>query len=258
MEKGLVSVIMPSWNTADYIRESICSVLNQTYDHLELIIVDDCSSDNTLEVVSKFKDNRIHFFSNEENLGAAMTRNKALQHAKGEWIAFLDSDDLWQPDKLEKQVGFMNKYGIKFSYHNYEKIDESGESLGIMVTGPNVVTQKKMYHYGYPGCLTFMYSSEHFGLIQIDDIKKNNDYAILLKLCKIENCHLLPENLAKYRIRRSSISHDKFLKKLRSHFDLFYKCDKQPFSKSFFYSIRNMYYGLEKKILYETRGVEDE
>ena len=108
---GLVSIIMPSWNTAKFIGETIQSVKNQTYTNWELLIVDDCSTDNTDEIVASFKDDRIRYFHNEKNSGAALTRNKALREAKGEWIAFLDSDDLWAPTKLEHQINFMKKNG---------------------------------------------------------------------------------------------------------------------------------------------------
>ena len=120
---GLVSIIMPSWNTERFIAETIQSVLDQTYTNGELIIVDDCSSDNTDEVVASFKDERIKYLHNEKNSGAALTRNKALREAKGEWIAFLDSDDLWMPEKLEKQIYFMESNGYAFSYTSYEEID---------------------------------------------------------------------------------------------------------------------------------------
>ena len=253
MIKGLVSVIMPSWNTGRFIAKSIQSVIEQTYTNWELLIVDDCSSDNTDEVIANFHDKRIFYFKNEKNVGAALSRNRALREAKGEWIAFLDSDDLWEPQKLEKQLVFMNQNGYVFSYHNYEKIDEEDRSLHIHVSGPEIVTKQDMYNYGYPGCLTFMYSAEALGLIQIKDIKKNNDYAILLKLCKKADCYLLKENLAKYRIRKKSISHDKISKKLKSHYDLFHLCDEQPAPVAIWYACRNMWYGLMKKKKYEKR-----
>ena len=211
MIDGLVSIIMPSWNTGRFIAESIQSVIDQTYTKWELLIVDDCSTDNTDEVVEPFLcDTRIKFFHNEKNSGAALTRNRAMREAQGEWIAFLDSDDLWDPAKLEKQISFMNSHGYVFSYHDYVKIDEEDKPLNIYVTGPEVVTRQKMYNYGYPGCLTFMYNARSMGLIQIKDIKKNNDYAILLKLCKKADCYLLKENLAKYRIRKKSVRHPYF------------------------------------------------
>ena len=253
MIDGLVSIIMPSWNTGRFIAESIQSVINQTYQKWELLIVDDCSTDNTDEIVASFQDERIRYFHNDHNSGAALTRNYALREAQGEWIAFLDSDDLWLPEKLEKQLNFMNRNGYVFSYHEYVKIDEESRPLNVYVSGPDTVTKRKMYHYGYPGCLTFMYSAKALGLIQIKDIKKNNDYAILLQLCKKANCYLLKENLAQYRIRKKSISHDKLSKKLKSHFDLFHYCDEKPALVALWYACWNMYFGLMKKRMYERR-----
>lgn len=256
MVEGLVSIIMPSWNTAKFIAESIQCVVKQTYQNWELIIVDDCSTDNTDEVVASFlKDKRIKYLHNEKNSGAALTRNKAMREAQGEWIAFLDSDDLWTHDKLEKQVSFMKENGFVLSYTEYEKIDEEDKPLNIYVTGPDVVNKKKMYNYDYIGQLTMMYSAKHFGLIQIKDIKKNNDYAIRLRLYKKPGteAHLLKENLAKYRIRKKSISHDKISKKLRSHYDLFHLCDEKSALLAFWYAGWNMWYGFWKKRNYERK-----
>lgn len=253
MKDELVSIIMPSWNTGRFISDSIQSVLDQTYKNFELIIVDDASTDNTDKIINSFKDTRIKYYKNSQNEGAAKSRNLALRKARGKWIAFLDSDDLWMPEKLEKQIKFMKENNISFSYHNYEKIDEFSNPIGILVTGPKRITKKMMYRYGYPGCLTFMYEAKRFGLIQIKDIKKNNDYAILLKLCKLSDCFLLNECLAKYRIRKVSISHDKFFKKFKSHVDLFFVCDNKKYIISLFYAIQNMIFGLNKKIKYEKK-----
>lgn len=256
MVDGLVSIIMPSWNTAKFIAESIQCVINQTYQNWELLIVDDCSTDNTDEVVAPFlEDKRIKYLHNEKNSGAALTRNKAMREAQGEWIAFLDSDDLWTPDKLEKQVSFMKENGYVLSYTEYEKIDEEDKPLNIYVTGPYVVNKRKMYNYDYIGQLTMMYSAKHFGLIQIKDIKKNNDYAIRLKLYKKAGteAHLLKENLAKYRIRKKSISHDKLSKKLKSHYDLFHMCDEKSAIAAVWFACWNMWFGLLKKRNYEKK-----
>lgn len=250
---GLVSIIMPSWNTERFIAETIQSVLDQTYTNWELIIVDDCSSDHTDEVVASFKDERIKYLHNEKNSGAALTRNKALRKAKGEWIAFLDSDDLWMPEKLEHQINFMNKNGYSLSFTEYEKIDEESKPLNIYVSGPNKVNKRKMYNYDYIGQLTMMYNAKVFGLIQIKDIKKNNDYAIRLQLYKKpDTCaYLLKENLAKYRVRKVSISHDKFRRKFKSHYDLFHMCDEKPAVVAAWYTCWNMFYGVLKKKNYE-------
>lgn len=255
MVDGLVSIIMPSWNTAKFIAESIQCVIDQTYQNWELLIVDDCSTDNTDDVVEPFlKDARIIYIHNEKNSGAALTRNKAMREAQGEWIAFLDSDDLWMPGKLERQIKFMKEHGYVLSYTEYEKIDEEDKPINIYVTGPDVVNKRKMYNYDYIGQLTMMYSAKHFGLIQIKDIKKNNDYAIRLQLYKKDprvEAHLLKENLSKYRIRKKSISHDKLSKKLKSHYDLFHYCDEKPAPVALWYACWNMWYGLQKKRNFE-------
>lgn len=254
MIDGLVSIIMPSWNTAKFIAESIQCVIDQTYEEWELLIVDDCSTDNTDKVVKQYlEDPRIKYFKNEKNSGAALTRNRAMREAQGKWIAFLDSDDLWDPRKLELQIAFMKQWGYTLSYTEYEKIDEEDKPLNINVSGPNVVNKRKMYNYDYIGQLTMMYNAKHFGLIQIKDIKKNNDYAIRLQLYKKPDteAYLLKENLAKYRVRKRSISHDKLSKKLRSHYDLFHHCDEKPVLVALWYACWNMFYGVLKKKNYE-------
>lgn len=252
LDDSLISIIMPSYNTGRYIKESIESVIVQTYSNWELIIVDDCSTDNTDEVIMPLlEDKRVRYLKNEHNSGAAISRNRALREARGRWIAFLDSDDVWMPDKLEKQVTFMEENECAFSYHAYEKIDEGSHPLGILVTGPSIITKQAMYRYGYPGCLTVMYNAEEIGLVQIADIKKNNDYAMWLQICKKASCLFLPENLAQYRIRKMSISHDKFGKKLRSHYDLFRLCDGKSALESFWYASWNLFFGAIKKIRYE-------
>ena len=252
---GKVSIIMPNYNCDKFIEESIKSVLSQTYENWELLIVDDCSTDKSVEIVKKYCeiDNRIKLFINDKNSGAALSRNKAMREATGKWIAFLDSDDLWKPTKLEKQLTFMKENDYDFSYTEYEKIDEKSNSLKVLVTGPKKITKQGMYNYGWMGCLTVIYDAEKIGLIQIKDIKKNNDYAIWLQVAKKSKCYLLPENLALYRIRKKSISHDKFSKKLKSHYDLFHYCDEKSALCSVWFACWNMFFGVIKKMKYERR-----
>lgn len=245
---------MPSYNTAEFISDSINSVLNQTYQNWELIIVDDCSSDDTDEVVKPFlADKRIRYFKNEKNSGAAVSRNRALLEARGDYVAFLDSDDLWESKKMEHQLAFMKNNNYGFSYTNYARISENGEPLHILCTGPKTVSKRKMYHYCYPGCLTVMYKREGFENLQIKDIKKNNDYAIWLQICKKRKCYLFSENLAKYRVRTKSISHDKLSKKLKSHYQLFRVCDGKSSLVAFWYASWNMWFGFWKKIRFEKK-----
>lgn len=247
----LVSVIMPSYNTGAYIRASVESVLAQTYTNWELIIVDDCSEDNTGEIIQEFTDKRIRYFQNETNAGAAVSRNFGIRKAQGRWIAFLDSDDLWYPDKLEKQLRFMQENGYAFSYTGYREIDETARPLGRVVTGPKTISHKGMLAYCWPGCLTVMYDREAVGEdIQIADIRKNNDYAMWLKLSRKADCHLLGEVLAAYRKRSGSISGEGYLKLIKWHYKLFREGENQNPVLSFFYTVGNMVWGVWKKIYY--------
>lgn len=246
----LVSIIMPSYNTARFLPETIGSVLAQTYENWELIIVDDCSADDTDEVIRRFEDLRIRYYKNECNSGAAVSRNRALREAKGRWIAFLDSDDLWHPEKLEKQLRFMKEKGCAFSYTNYSEIDEQSAPLGRVVTGPKKITKTGMFNYCWPGCLTVMYDASVVGLIQIEDIKKNNDYAMWLKACRKADCYLLDENLAQYRKRSGSISRHSYGELIKWHYRLFRQAEKQNVLLSLLSTVRNLGFGCCKKILY--------
>ena len=252
--KGLVSIIMPSYNTALYIEKTIQSVLDQTYPNWELIIVDDCSTDNTDEVLEKIKDTRIHYLKNEKNSGAAVSRNKALRESKGQWIAFLDSDDLWMPNKLEKQIRFMEENGYAFSYTNYEEIDVNGNKTGVTVTGPKKISKIGMFNYCWPGCLTVMYNAEKVGLIQIEDIKKNNDYAMWLKVCKKADCYLLDETLGQYRKGRvGSVSTHSIKTMIGWHFKLYHEAEGMGWIESLINTGRNLVFGFYKKKRYVRR-----
>ena len=244
----LVSIIMPSYNTGRFIAESIESVQAQTYTNWELIIVDDCSTDDTDAVVAQYcKDTRIRYLKNEKNSGAAVSRNYALREARGKWIAFLDSDDLWEPEKLCKQIAFMENNGYHFSYANYIEIDESSVPNGKLVTGPKRITRQGMYNYCWPGCLTVMYDAETVGLVQIVDIKKNNDYAMWLQACEKATCYLLDENLGRYRKRSG------YVKLIQWHYKLFRVCgDKSPVASALCTMI-NLACGVYKKIMYVKR-----
>ena len=250
----LVSIIMPSYNTASYIQETVESVLKQTYTNWELIIVDDCSTDDTDDILATFTDKRIRIYKNEKNSGAAVSRNKALREANGKWIAFLDSDDLWSKDKLEKQITFMKKNGYSFSYTNYEEINTEGQKTGVKVTGPKKITKTGMFNYCWPGCLTVMYDAEKVGLIQIEDIKKNNDYAMWLKVCKKADCYLLDEYLAQYRKGRSgSISTHSYTKLIKWHYKLYREAEKENVIMSIINTGRNIIFGIYKKKRYISR-----
>ena len=255
---GLVSIIMPSYNTGRFVGLAIASVIDQTYPNWELIIVDDASIDDTDEVVQRYirycfpreVSSKIHYIKNEKNSGAAVSRNRALAQAKGKWIAFLDSDDLWAPEKLEKQLKFMAENGYAFSYTCYEEIDENGKPTGTLVGGPRRINKTGMFNYCWPGCLTVMYNREVVGDIQIADIRKNNDYAIWLKACRKADCYLLPETLAKYRKRGGSISNHSYIALIKWHYKLYREAEDLNPVCSLWITARNLFFGVWKKFRY--------
>lgn len=257
MVSDLVSIIMPSYNCGEYVEETIRSVQAQTYRNWEIIFMDDCSTDDTVRKVSamKEKDPRINLFQNKMNSGAAVSRNNALHEAKGKWIAFLDSDDLWEPTKLEKQVKFMEDKGYKFSYTCYQEMDAEGVMTGVTVSGPSHVTKAGMYAFCWPGCLTVMYDRETVGLLQIEDIKKNNDYAMWLKVCMKADCYLLPEVLAKYRRGRSgSVSSHSIKTMIGWHYKLWHEAEKKNAIAAAYYTCLNLVCGFYKKLKYVKRA----
>lgn len=243
---------MPSYNTEDYIAASIESVLAQTYENWELLIVDDCSKDNTDAVVARFTDPRIRYFKNEKNSGAAVSRNRAIREAGGRWIAFLDSDDLWEPEKLEKQLDFMVTNGYSFTYTDYQ-IQLNGQWQPYIITGPNVVGKWKMYNYCYFSTITVMYDREKIGLVQIADLKKNNDYAMWLQIIEKSKCYRLPQCLSYYIKREGSISSGSKLKLIKHHYILFRKGLGKNAVVSALLTVNNLFYGVLKKLFYKKK-----
>lgn len=251
-KQNMVSIVMPTYKCGRFIAESIRSVQAQTYQNWELLIVDDCSNDGTIETVADFKkeDSRIQLYQNSKNSGAAVSRNVALRNAKGRWIAFLDSDDLWEPTKLEKQIRFMEENGYAFSYHEYKEIDEESKELGVYVSGKKHVGKLDMFACCWPGCLSVMYDASKIGLIQINDIKKNNDTAMWLKVIRKADCYLLKECLGKYRRRANSITPKPLWQRIWAHYPLFRVAEEMNPIRATFWVIMNVFGNAWKKFRY--------
>lgn len=246
----LVSIIMPSYNTAEYISDSIKSIQAQTYESWELIIVDDCSIDNSIEVIQSFNEPRIKLLQNERNSGAAISRNYALREATGKWIAFLDSDDTWAPEKLEKQIKFMKENNYAFSFTDY-RICLNGQWMPYINTGPSVVDKKRMYDYCYFSTITVMYERKKIGLIQIANLRKNNDYAMWLQAIEKSNAYRLPECLSFYIKHDGSVSSGSKAKLIKWHYKLFRDgLGKNPVV-SCVLTLNNLVHGVWKKMYYK-------
>ncbi|WP_421823932.1 glycosyltransferase family 2 protein [Flagellimonas oceanensis] len=235
----MVSIITPVFNSQKYISECISSVLDQTYKNWEHILVDDCSTDNSAQIIKGFaeKDDRIRYVKLSKNSGAGVARNKAIELAKGDYIAFLDSDDLWSPVKLEKQISFMeiNKYA--FSYSDYYVIKDNIKTPLYMVKAPKKVDFRKMLRNDYVGCLTAIYDVSYFGKKLMPEIRKRQDWVLWLYLLKETDCaYCINEPLAFYRIGNQSLSSSKF-KLIKHNFNVYYKELGYPFLKSFYHIV---------------------
>lgn len=220
--EDLISIITPNYNCERFIESTIKSVLAQTYVNWEMIIVDDCSTDNSYEIALNYakQDSRIKVFRNEINSGAAISRNFALDNAKGNYIAFLDSDDLWEPNKMEFQLNFMKKNNCDFSFSRYDLIDENNKKIHKTVRIVNKLSFWKLLHHDFIGCLTAMYRKDIAPSVRSYNIKNNNDYGLFLQVVKgTKKAMGIQENLAHYRIRKTGISRKK-IKKVKPYFKL--------------------------------------
>jgi teichuronic acid biosynthesis glycosyltransferase TuaG len=213
MKYDKISVIMPTYNSERYIKKAIGSVLSQTYKNLELIIIDDCSSDATKEIILDISrhDTRIKFFRLDENSGAAVARNLGIKNATGKYLAFLDSDDEWYQKKLELQIDFMEKNNYNFTCTAYERIDELGDKINKITRPAKKANYNRVLLDCPIGNSTVVYNLEVLGKFEIPNIRKRNDDALWLKILKKEPYIFgLNQVLSKYRIRKNSISSNKF------------------------------------------------
>lgn len=203
----LVSIITPSYNSSKFIEECINSVISQTYLNWEMIIVDDCSIDNSRDLITKFakENDRIKPIFLEENVGAAEARNVAIKKSKGQYIAFLDSDDLWKNHKLEKQISFMNEKNIAFSFTSYQPISENGVEKYSVIKVPCQIDYHSYLKNTIIGCLTVVIDRDQTGNFEMPNIRSSHDMALWLLIMKRGlSAYGLDENLAYYRIVSNS------------------------------------------------------
>ena len=247
MNNQLVSIITPSYNSAKYIAQTIESVLAQTYTSWEMIIVDDCSKDNSIEIIEKYlkNDSRIKLHQLEKNSGAAVARNRAIEEAKGRYIAFLDADDLWKPEKLEKQLPFMHENDLAFSYSSYDLIDEDGNSLGTFSTKESL-SYEGMLKTCSVGCLTAIYDTEKLGKVYMPLIRIQQDYGLWLKILKeIKTTKGILEPLGTYRILKNSVSSNK-RKAAQHQWKIYREAEKLNLFHSVYYFVQYAYNGVIK------------
>ena len=232
----LVSVILPTYKCGNYIAASVDSVIAQTVTDWEIQIVDDCSTDNTEEVLNPYLEKypNIHYYRLPQNGGPAVARTEAIKRAIGKYCAFLDSDDLWMPEKLEKQIAFLEQTGAKFSCTAYRQMDTDGNDLHIVMVPPKKTGYQKCIRLSNPiGNLTVMYDQEALGKFEVPLIKKRNDFALWLQILKkTQYCYGMEDVLGTYRLGRAgSVSHNK-LAQAKYHWQLYHDIEEHNVVRS--------------------------
>lgn len=206
-----VSIITPLYNAEKYIAQAIESVLEQSYTNWEMIVIDDYSQDNSIDVVKGYKDERIQLIRLKKNSGAGIARNKGLEAADGRYMAFLDADDLWVSDKLEKQIAFMKSRNLPFCFSSFYLMNDKGQYLQKYREALPKVDYNKMLKNNYIGCLTAIYDAQILGKIYMTAHKKRQDWGLWLKiLSKIQSAESIAEPLAYYRLGNKSLSYYKW------------------------------------------------
>lgn len=247
MDTPLITVVTSLYNAEDFIVRNIESVRKQTLTNWEHIIVDDCSSDHGVQLVEEQMklDNRIILLKNEVNSGAAITRNRAIELAKGRYIAFLDSDDQWDDNKLERQLAFMQQNNYPFTYSFYRRIDNEGNPIDVLDDLPLEINHWKLLKRNWVGCLTAMYDTEVFGKVYMENIRKRQDYTLWLKLVKTHGkAYCVPEVLATYTVQKQSISSNK-KDLVKYNWYVYREVEKQSILKSLYF----LFYNVKTKFL---------
>ena len=245
----LVSVIMPNYNGAKYISIAIESVIFQTYPFWELIIIDDCSTDNSVNIIEEYvaKDKRIKLIRLPKNSGAAIARNTGIEVALGQYIAFLDSDDVWLPNKLEKQITFMKDNDIDLTYSSFYIINESGH-IKVIRTIKERISYKDLLKTNWIGNLTGIYDTQKLGKVFMENVR-HEDYTLWLKILKkIKFAYGLNEPTAKYRILARSYSSNKF-NTIQWMWHIYRKIEKLNILQSAYYLISYIFHGIKKRMI---------
>lgn len=238
---------MPAYNAEDYIEYSIQSVINQSWYDWELIIINDFSTDKTVSLVDSFDDKRIILISLKQNSGAAVSRNIGIEKARGKYLAFLDSDDLWHPDKLKIQVEFMENNDINFTCTMFSNFSNDGKLIDITKNSPTLDYEGVLKNN--PGNSTVMYNAETLGKFFIPNIRKRNDFVMWLKVIKeAKVLYGIPEVLTYYRVRENSLSSNK-ASLLKYQWEVYYKIENLSLIKSIlliFYKIISIKFKLNR------------
>jgi|TARA_B100000003_G_C10866146_1_gene345062 glycosyltransferase involved in cell wall biosynthesis len=245
--KPKISIITPLFNSSNHLEEMINSVKQQSFKNWELIIIDDCSTDNPVKIIKKFKNKKIRYIRNRKNIGAGLSRNIGTKLARGRYITFIDSDDKWHKDFLSKTFKFIKRKNCEFVFTSYYWMEEKGKIKGKFNV-PNVVDYRYILKTNPISCLTRMYDTKFIGKIYSPDLKIRQDYVFCLTILKkIKFAYGLNKPLAYRRLRSNSLSNNKFRSAIYQ-FYVYYKYEKFNIIKSLFYLINWFILGIIKHI----------
>lgn len=252
MMDELVSIIVPVYNAEKFMRETIDTVLDQTYKYWELLLVNDCSTDNSKNIIKEYekKDKRIHLIELEQNSGAAIARNTGIENSKGRYIAFLDADDLWDNQKLEKQLKFIKEHDYEFTYTSYEFADENGNKNGKIVDVPDNINYKQALKNTTIFTSTVIFDVKKLGkdLIKMPNVKRGQDTATWWKVLKTGIvAHGLQESLSIYRRSNNTLSSNK-IKALKRTWNLYRNVEKMNVLKSIRYFIPYVFNAIKRRL----------
>lgn len=246
---GLVSIVMPCYNGEQFIQETIDSVMNQTYKNWELLVIDDGSKDNSYSLVKEYtnKDNRIHLIQ-QKNAGSAAARNNGIRRSRGQYLALLDSDDIWLPGFLDSQIRFIQQKGAVCVCSSYSRIDEQSNEILKPVISKPIITAKSMQSVDYIGCLTGLYDQSKHGKIFLKEELNSllDDYAFWIDVVNLEGeAYGNPKILAKYRVRKNSLTANK-RKLVKKHYIFYRKQLNQNFFQSMLSTLKWGISGIRK------------
>ncbi|MGU9938952.1 glycosyltransferase family 2 protein [Empedobacter brevis] len=246
MEVELVSIITPCYNSERFITETYQSIKEQSYSNWEWIIVDDCSTDDSVQTICSFNDERIKLIAQKSNQGAASARNLALSKAKGRYITFIDSDDLWLPKFLETTINYLKNNNESLVYTSYKRVDENlVKLLEDFIAIDKIDYKRILYNCPIP-MLTSVYDSSVIGIVEFPKVELREDHAMWIQLLKkIKYGRAIEESLAIYRIRENSVSRNKLNIALRQY-DVYRKFLKMNFLQSSYYTFFWALNGLKK------------
>lgn len=246
MKDKLISIVVPVYNAERFLEDTIQTVQKQTYKNWELIFVNDCSTDNSVNIIKKHqkKDKRIRLIENEKNSGAALTRNRGIEEANGKYLCFLDADDLWDNDKLEKQIKFMDKNNCSFSYTSYEFADANGIPNGKKVIAQNKMTYHKALKNTIISTITVMFDLRKIDkkLIKMPNLIYVEDTATWWQILRTgEIAYGIPDIFSYYRRSSNSNSSNKF-RTLSKLWNLYRKVEKlNLFYATYCFTLKNIH-----------------